>query len=439
MQRTYRQRTGTVLACVVIFGAMTNVGATATKGCAAGSCAGKGAKSGTSTAARGGSKSPGEMPTKGVAGNESTPGGDSSQTEQPDVSKSPPEVDGAPPRPEAGLQDLATVLDPALEAFEGGQGSGGGNPPTDAPLSEKPQTEDVPRPAGGGDLAMPAPPAFPAAANVAAAPAARRLPPFQLRAEERVILPAPRNPASATQRPLPRASGATGAAAAGHSHPIYELSLANKDQIGQAEATRILQATGIMKNGSFTQAIGQLRRGYTYGAQTSGAFDAAAREMLFTEYQQMRRAVDKWGRHPTISESATPQLYDGFLRSASARLTALPEADRYSFIKALTTQESTRTHWVNGVPVIGGSGAAGFGQLLPRTAQSYGRNRYDPEQNLITSATYVNGLIAKYGLREGLARYNGGTEPPAFSYRGYADQILARWNRSRRQSGPLAG
>ncbi|MBI3890859.1 MAG: transglycosylase SLT domain-containing protein [Candidatus Wallbacteria bacterium] len=249
--------------------------------------------------------------------------------------------------------------------------------------------------------------------------------PFRLEISKNDFLPSPRTPALAT--------GATAAqlTPGGHSHPIYDLNLTGKNQIGSKEATEILQATGMLQGRTLSGAISGLRSGYTYGAHSSGALDAGAKQMLFDEYQQMRRAVDKWGKYPTISAGATPALYEGFMRSAAGKVTSLPEPDRYAFIKAVTTQESSRTHWVNGVPVMGRDGDAGFGQILPRTGQSYGRNRYDPQQNLIISATYVNGLIGKYGLREGLARYNGGTTPPAQSYSRYADPILANFRRLR--------
>ena len=59
---------------------------------------------------------------------------------------------------------------------------------------------------------------------------------------------------------------------------------------------------------------------------------------------------------------------------------------------------------------VSGAGAAGLGQLMPKTAQDLGvANRFDPRANLWAAARYLRQLLDKFGVVHlAVAAYNAG-------------------------------
>ena len=59
---------------------------------------------------------------------------------------------------------------------------------------------------------------------------------------------------------------------------------------------------------------------------------------------------------------------------------------------------------------VSGAGAAGLGQLMPKTAQELGvTNRFDPRANLWAAARYLRQLLDKFGVVHlAVAAYNAG-------------------------------
>lgn len=210
-------------------------------------------------------------------------------------------------------------------------------------------------------------------------------------------------------------------------NPIMKLKITSAKDIGKSEAETILKGIGLMtsKRG-FQKSLQGLYKGYTYRSNPNARLDNQMRDFLFKEYRLLRKALEKYSDKPSISQKATPQLYKQWMQKASLELTALgSQRERYALLKSLMTQESGRTHWRNFVPVMGYTADIGFGQFLPATAKSVGINPYDPEENMRGIAIYLNRLIKKKGIRNGLASYNGGNSPPPRSFR-YADSIMSR-------------
>ena len=210
-------------------------------------------------------------------------------------------------------------------------------------------------------------------------------------------------------------------------NPIMSLRINGPKDIGRNEAEIILRGIGLMtsKRG-FQKSLQGLYKGHTYKSNPNAKLDSQMREFLFNEFRLMRKALDKYSDKPNISQKATPKLYDQWMQKASLELTALgSQRERFALLKSLMTQESGRTHWRDFVPVMGYTADIGFGQFLPATAKSVGINPYDPEENIRGIAIYLNRLIKKKGIRDGLASYNGGNKPPARSFR-YADNIMSR-------------
>ena len=85
------------------------------------------------------------------------------------------------------------------------------------------------------------------------------------------------------------------------------------------------------------------------------------------------------------------------------------------------------------------AGAAGLGQLMPRTARAFGvYNRYDPGANLIGAAQYLRRLLDRFGaVHLAVAAYNAGPRAVITSGRipqnaetpGYVRNVLSAWRR----------
>lgn len=56
---------------------------------------------------------------------------------------------------------------------------------------------------------------------------------------------------------------------------------------------------------------------------------------------------------------------------------------------------------------VNGENASGIAQFLPSTAASLGINPFDPISSLNGAASYLSGLVSKYGLSGGIAAYKG--------------------------------
>ena len=86
---------------------------------------------------------------------------------------------------------------------------------------------------------------------------------------------------------------------------------------------------------------------------------------------------------------------------------------------------------------ISGAGAAGLGQLMPKTARELGvANRFDPHANLLAAAQYLRRMLDKFGaVHLAVAAYNAG--PGAVERTGgiprngetptYVRRVLAFW------------
>lgn len=209
-------------------------------------------------------------------------------------------------------------------------------------------------------------------------------------------------------------------------NPIASLNISSPEQIDRDTAEKILKGLGIMNaNRGFEKALTVINWSNTYKNRSSVPFDSKMKGYLFKHYQSYKQALEKWGSYSEISEKATPDLYDSWIRSAASQLTAVEESRRIPLMKSLMTQESGRTQWRNHVPIISYAGAIGTGQFMYATAEGIGINPYDPQENITGIAKYLNGLIRADGLEKGLARYNGGNNPPGSSYQ-YASAIMNR-------------
>jgi hypothetical protein len=86
---------------------------------------------------------------------------------------------------------------------------------------------------------------------------------------------------------------------------------------------------------------------------------------------------------------------------------------------------------------VSSAGAAGLGQLMPRTAKDLGvRNRFDPQSNIQGAASYLRQMLDRFGVVHlAVAAYNAG--PGAVSRSGriplngetpeYVRNVLNRW------------
>ena len=210
-------------------------------------------------------------------------------------------------------------------------------------------------------------------------------------------------------------------------NPIFTLRISGPEDIGRAEAETIFKGMALMNSRrGYQDALRGMKIGYTYSSKGPHRLDSQMKQWVFQEYVLMKKALEKYAAYPEISQRKTPELYERWIQQASVHLTALgSSSQRYRLLKSLMTQESGKVHWRNFKPTMGAAVDIGFGQFLPATAKSVGINPYDPEENIKGIALYLNQLIRRKGMRNGLASYNGGNNPPPVSYR-YADSIMGR-------------
>ena len=210
-------------------------------------------------------------------------------------------------------------------------------------------------------------------------------------------------------------------------NPIFNLRIAGPEDIGRSEAETIFKGMALMNSRrNYEDALKGMKIGYTYSGRGPHRLDAQMKQWVFQEYVLMKKAMEKYAAYPEISQRKTPELYEKWIQKASLHLTALGSpSERYKLLKSLMTQESGKVHWKDFKPTMGSAVDIGFGQFLPATAKSVGINPYDPEENIKGIALYLNQLISSKGMRNGLASYNGGNNPPPVSFR-YADSIMSR-------------
>jgi len=231
--------------------------------------------------------------------------------------------------------------------------------------------------------------------------------------------------------PLAPVSGATSPATTSPlANPVLGLSLKDPSDIGPAEARTILSGTGLLRGKmKLSDALRALRFTHTYtkGKKVRSTDDVALtpqqQTWLFVDYMQLKRALTDHPDSPVIDES-DPQ-FQTWVAAAADQLKHVPAAQRQPLFESLLRQETTKVHWRNSTPIESPVGATGFSQLLAETADKVGVNRFDPEQNLMGAARFLDDLIAQYGLTGGLAYYNGGDHPPAASF-AYARAIESR-------------
>ncbi len=251
------------------------------------------------------------------------------------------------------------------------------------------------------------------------------------------------SPASG-QDPRPSASDASQNPVRGS---IRDLQLSGPGQVGEREAAIVLEAAGFFHSRiqrrhmppARTPLEAAMRAAYwgnTYRrprANTDVTLDSRMKGWIFEQYTQLRESLAKYQGWSNISQRHRPQEYDQWIDASANQLTEVPSNKQVALMRSLMETETAKTHWEGYQPVISHAGAVGFGQFMPATARDLGINPYDPAQNIAGIAKYVNKLVqdAKRDghsnpLCEGLARYNGGNNPPRSSYVSYADPILRR-------------
>ena len=122
---------------------------------------------------------------------------------------------------------------------------------------------------------------------------------------------------------------------------------------------------------------------------------------------------------------------------AAAHLSAVEPA----LIEAVITAESGYDS-----AAVSKAGAVGLMQLMPDTAQRYGViNRWDPAQNILGGARYLNFLLRKFNNDHelALAAYNAGEGavekhrnriPPFSETRKYVPRVLAYYQQYRAEA-----
>jgi len=146
----------------------------------------------------------------------------------------------------------------------------------------------------------------------------------------------------------------------------------------------------------------------------------------------------------SYTPGCSPQAYrpSGFLaRTAEARRAAY-----YGMMSAVACEHGIPTGLFDAV-IIRESGynpiatstanAYGLAQLMPRTANGLGVNRYDPLQNMRGGARYLRQQLDRFGqIHLALAAYNagpgrirGGLVPRITETQAYVSNIIANWYR----------
>ena len=84
------------------------------------------------------------------------------------------------------------------------------------------------------------------------------------------------------------------------------------------------------------------------------------------------------------------------------------------WIRAVMKEESAGLTTLNGRPITSSAGAMGLMQLMPgtwsemRDRYGFGRDPYDPHDNIMAGAAYLREMYDRYGAAGFLAAYNAG-------------------------------
>lgn len=212
---------------------------------------------------------------------------------------------------------------------------------------------------------------------------------------------------------------------ASRSNPIARLNLNSASEVTREVAEQIMEGTGHLGRAeSLDKALQMLAYGYTYKRDymrqnvtldtrirrpDNGRMESL-RELVYREYTLMKEALNRYGQYSEISARRQPQLFEQWTQRAAQELTNVPQSRRLAVMQALMSHESGKIHWRSYRPTIGGAAEVGLGQFMPQTARGYDINPYDPQENIIGIARYLNRNIGRSGgsLHEGFARYNGG-------------------------------
>lgn len=225
-------------------------------------------------------------------------------------------------------------------------------------------------------------------------------------------------------------------------NPVFGLSLSGPHEIGRKEAETILRGMGLLAGQGFWAALGDLRFSHSYVGSRRTVLTARDRAWLYADYVQLRAALARYADTPTLTRAHPAHAL--WIDEASAELAHVDVSHHRRLVEVLLDEEASGQHWIEFVPIQSTVGATGFGQLLAATATAVGVNRFDPRENVVGLARYLDTLIARYGVLGGLARYNGGVTPPASSWH-YARTIARRAGllqparRQRRRGGPAEG
>ena len=208
-------------------------------------------------------------------------------------------------------------------------------------------------------------------------------------------------------------------------NPVLSMNIRSAQDLDAATAQRIFEGTNLMsRSRNFTEALGRLAYGWTYDSsyvnnrnltldstvRSRNGRTYKMRDLVFQEYTWLKEALAKYPNMPEISARRQPEQFARWTERASRELTALPQGQRLAVMRALMSHESGRIHWRNYRVTMGAAAEIGLGQFMPATAKGQGINPYDPEENIIGIAKYLNQCIRDRGgnLRQGLATYNGG-------------------------------
>ena len=100
-----------------------------------------------------------------------------------------------------------------------------------------------------------------------------------------------------------------------NNNPIMKLKITRPEDISRSEAETILQGIGLMTNKrGFEKSLQGLYKGYTYKSNPNVRLDNQMKGFLFNEYRLIRKALNKYSDKPTISEKATPYLYNQWMQ-----------------------------------------------------------------------------------------------------------------------------
>jgi soluble lytic murein transglycosylase-like protein len=141
---------------------------------------------------------------------------------------------------------------------------------------------------------------------------------------------------------------------------------------------------------------------------------------------------------PLLVNRLPQQVLDPMIRSAAQKHNV-----KAALVKAIVTAESAFN-----ANAVSGKGALGLMQLMPSTAQQYGADPMDPQQNIEAGTHYLRVLLDRYHkyrncMPRVIAAYNAGPGmvdkyhgvPPFRETRGYVAKVMAYLRQYERDLG----